>query len=102
GGRGRWGGPVGGREVRFDLDASEDATVVEVHAADAVGLLHRVTSALADLDLDIVRAKVQTLGPRVVDAFSVRSPLGGKVTDPAVLAAVARALLHPVAAVSDR
>ncbi|HLT70091.1 MAG TPA: [protein-PII] uridylyltransferase [Acidimicrobiales bacterium] len=91
--------PVGDPEVRFDLDASEDATVVEVHAADAVGLLHRVTSALADLDLDIVRAKVQTLGPRVVDAFSVRSPLGGKVTDPAVLAEVERALLHALAEV---
>jgi len=85
--------------VLFDLEASDDATVVEVHAADAVGLLYRVTSALADLDLDIVRAKVQTLGPRVVDAFSVRSPRVGKVTDPAVLAEIERALLHALAEV---
>jgi [protein-PII] uridylyltransferase len=81
-------------EVRVDLDASADATVVEVHAADALGVLYRITSALADLDLDIVAAKVQTLGPQVVDSFYVRAGDGTKVTDPATLSEVERALLH--------
>ncbi|HEY8524885.1 MAG TPA: [protein-PII] uridylyltransferase [Acidimicrobiales bacterium] len=87
-------------EVRFDLEASDEATVVEVHAPDAVGLLYRVTQALADLDLDIVSAKVQTLGPQVVDSFYVRGRDGRKVADPVVLAEVERALLHALDAPS--
>jgi [protein-PII] uridylyltransferase len=81
-------------EVRVDLAASPVATVVEVHARDSLGVLYRITGALADLDLDIVSAKVQTLGADVVDSFYVRSGDGTKPTDPAVLAEVERALLH--------
>jgi [protein-PII] uridylyltransferase len=81
-------------EVRFDLAASADTTVVEVHCPDGLGVLYRITSALADLDLDIVGAKVQTLGAQVVDSFFVRGADGLKVTDPVVLAEAERALLH--------
>jgi [protein-PII] uridylyltransferase len=87
-------------EVRFDLGASADATVVEVHASDGLGVLYRITSALTDLDLDIVGAKVQTLGAQVVDSFFVRSGDGTKVTDQAVLAEAERALLHALATTS--
>jgi [protein-PII] uridylyltransferase len=69
-----------------------------VHATDGLGVLYRITSALADLDLDIVGAKVQTLGPQVVDSFFVRSSDGARVTDPAVLTEIERALLHALAA----
>jgi [protein-PII] uridylyltransferase len=85
---------LGEPEIRFDVDATPDATVVEVEAADALGVLYRITSALADLDLDITSAKVQTLGPRVVDSFYVRDGQGAKVTDADVLAEIERALLH--------
>jgi [protein-PII] uridylyltransferase len=81
-------------EVRIDNDASGSASVIEVHALDTVGILYRVTQALAGLDLDIRSAKVQTLGPRVVDSFYVRTADGGKVTDPAHLKEVERAVLH--------
>ena len=81
-------------EIRVDLDASPVATVVEVHARDGLGVLYRITSALSDLDLDIVSAKVQTLGADVVDSFYVRTGDGAKITDAAVLAEVERALLH--------
>ena len=80
--------------VVVDNRASRDATVVEVHAVDAIGVLYRITRALAELDLNIVSAKVQTLGDRVVDAFYVRDMAGQKVTDPAALVEVERALLH--------
>ena len=52
--------------------ASATSTVVEVRAADELGLLHRVTRALFDCDLDVVSARVSTLGDAVVDAFYVR------------------------------
>jgi [protein-PII] uridylyltransferase len=82
--------------VHFDLDTSE-ATIVEVHAPDGVGVLYRITRALAELDLDITFAAVQTLGHEVVDTFYVRGPGGLKVTDPVVLAEAERALLHALA-----
>lgn len=81
-------------EVRFDNDASRGATVVEVHATDAHGLLERVCRALGEMDLDVRSAKVQTLGDRVVDAFYVCGADGGKVVDDRHQAEVRRALLH--------
>ncbi len=83
--------------VLVDNSASLGATVVEVHAPDAMGVLYRVTRALSELDLDIVSAKVQTLGDRVVDAFYVRGPSGAKIEDPTVLVEIERALLHELA-----
>jgi [protein-PII] uridylyltransferase len=80
--------------VRFDTAISPAATVVEVHAPDAVGVLYRATRALADLELDIASAKVQTLGPEVVDSFYVVGGDGAKVTDPAHLAEIERSILH--------
>jgi len=79
--------------VRIDNDSSATATVIEVRAPDAVGLLYRVTRALAELDLDIRSAKVQTLGHEVVDAFYVRDALGEKVTDAEHLRELERALM---------
>ena len=69
------------RVLWFD-DASEVATVVEVRAHDAVGLLYRVTHALADLGLDVRSARVSTLGAEVVDAFYVVDANGGLITSP--------------------
>jgi [protein-PII] uridylyltransferase len=65
-------------EVRviIDNDAATSATVVEVRAPDAVGVLHKVTSAIAAQGLDIGSARVTTLGNAVVDTFYVRS--GGR------------------------
>jgi [protein-PII] uridylyltransferase len=62
-----------------------------------MGVLYRITRALAELDLDITFASVQTLGPQVVDTFYVRGQGGTKVTDPALLAEAERALLHALA-----
>jgi [protein-PII] uridylyltransferase len=66
-------------EVRVLPDASEHATVVEVRADDALGLLYAVAAALGDLDLDIRIAKIDTLGERVVDVFYVRTSWGAKL-----------------------
>ena len=52
-------------EVLVDNAASATSTVVEVRAPDEVGLLHRVTQALFDCKLDVVSARVSTLGAAV-------------------------------------
>ena len=71
--------------------------MIEVYAPDAVGILYRLTKALNAVDLDIRTAKVQTLGPRVVDSFYVRTAKGDKVTDPAALVEVESVILSALA-----
>ena len=83
--------------VAFDNEAAIDATVIDVNAPDATGILYRITRALAELDLDIRSAKVQTLGTHVVDAFYVCDRHGHKVTDPRTLGEIERAILHGIA-----
>ena len=81
-----------GADVRVDNDASDSATVLEVRAPDEVGLLHRITRVLFEADLDVVSARVSTLGELVVDAFYVREAGGEKVTDPDRLAEITAAI----------
>ncbi|MEZ5231932.1 MAG: [protein-PII] uridylyltransferase [Acidimicrobiales bacterium] len=84
-------------KILFDNEASASSTVLEVRSVDAIGLLYRITTAMAELNLDIRSAKVQTLGDHVVDAFYVRDSSGSKITDPAYLAEIERALAHALA-----
>ena len=65
--------------VTFHDDASDFYTVVEVSAADRIGLLFDLASVFRDLGLDVHLAKVATLGERVVDAFYVRDLAGRKL-----------------------
>jgi len=74
-----------GSDVSVDYDASARSTVFEVRAPDEVGLLHRITRSLFEADLDVVSARVSTLGELVVDAFYVQEAGGEKVTDRARL-----------------
>ena len=80
--------------VRFDNDASHAATVIDVFAADGVGVLYRITRALAELDVDIRSARVQTLGAQVVDAFYVVDQRGAKITDVETNSEIERSILH--------
>jgi len=86
--------------VLFDNDASDTSTVVEVRAPDAIGVLYRITRALADCDLDVRTAKVSTLGHEVVDAFYVRDALGQKIVDRDYLSEIERAVLAELARVA--
>lgn len=70
--------PAGDVRVIVDNGAATSATVVEVRAPDAPGILHRVTESIAALGLDIVSARVTTLGNAVVDTFYVHAA-GGKL-----------------------
>ena len=80
--------------VAFDNEASGSATIIDVHAADGVGVLYRITRALAELDLDIRSAKAETRGTAVTDAFYVRDGRGAKITDASALAEITRAVIH--------
>jgi len=81
--------PAAGRPAPFavliDNEASAVATVVEIRAPNAIGLLYRITRALLACGLDITSARLSTLGHEVVDAFYVRHQDGTKVTDRSTL-----------------
>ncbi len=79
--------------VTFHDDASSSSTVIDVHAADGLGVLYRITCALAELDLDIRSARAQTMGGTVVDAFYVQTRGGAKVADRSLQAEVELAVL---------
>ena len=68
------------RLLWFD-DEATDATVLEVRAPDAIGLLHRVTAAVELLGLDIRSARISSFGAHVVDAFYLTDPDGKPLSE---------------------
>ena len=68
--------------VHVDNAGSERYSILEVRAADRLGLLYAITGALRELALDIHVAKVDTLGREVVDAFYVLRENGRRVEAP--------------------
>jgi [protein-PII] uridylyltransferase len=84
--------PSGPVAVDIDVEESETDTVVEVHTDDEIGLLFRLATALAALDLDVRVAKVATLGRRVVDVFYVRDANGHKIDAPDAVQSLREAL----------
>jgi [protein-PII] uridylyltransferase len=80
-------------------DASDTATVVEVRAHDAPGLLWRVGRALGECGLDVRAARVETLGAEAVDVFYVTDGDGKLLTD----GDLRRTIVHSVlAALGDQ
>jgi len=75
--------------------ASASATVLEVRAHDAPGLLHRATAALAATGVSVRSARISTLGAEAVDVFYVVDAAGAPLSGPEaerVAAVVARVL----------
>ena len=68
-------------EVNISNTISETLTVLEVAGLDRPGLLYALTSAIAELELDINSAHIATYGERVVDVFYVTDLDGKKITD---------------------
>ncbi|CDQ11038.1 Bifunctional uridylyltransferase/uridylyl-removing enzyme [Acidithiobacillus ferrivorans] len=68
-------------EIRVDNRALPRYTLLEVRAADHLGLLYQVGEALRALQLNIHGAKVSTFGERVEDTFFILNECGHKLTD---------------------
>jgi [protein-PII] uridylyltransferase len=78
-------------------DASHTATVVEVRAHDAPGLLWRIGRALGECGLDLRAARVETLGAEAVDVFYVVDAGGGPVMDAGTRGKIAAEVLGALA-----
>lgn len=75
--------PVGRLDpaVAVRPEASAQATVLEVRTADRPGVVHLVCAALADLDITVRSAHVDTLGPQAVDVFYLQEAHAGALAD---------------------
>ncbi|MGH8899413.1 MAG: ACT domain-containing protein [Egibacteraceae bacterium] len=58
--------------VEVTVEPRSDHSRIEVRGPDAPGVLYRLARALTDEGLDILGARVDTLGPQVHDVFFVR------------------------------
>ena len=68
--------------VNVNNTASREFTVLEISTADRRGLLYGITKALHEQRINIHLAKVDTIGPEVVDAFYIRREDGRRIEDP--------------------
>ena len=67
--------------VTFDIESATDATIIEVHTEDHIGVLYHLTRTLAEMGLDIRSAKIQTISNEVVDTFYVTGSNGPILED---------------------
>nr|WP_269329647.1 [protein-PII] uridylyltransferase [Kineosporia babensis] len=81
--RSRTGAPARPRVVLLP-GASEEATVLEVRAADRPGLMHAIGSALAGVGVDLRSAHVATHAGQAVDVLYVCERGGGPLSPPRV------------------
>jgi [protein-PII] uridylyltransferase len=96
--RHRWAAPSARSDVRVTIDnaASAAATVMEVRAPDRGPVLYQVGTAVADCNLTITRALINTLGAEVLDVFYVQTLSGSRVdvaSQERLVTAVTRALV---------
>ncbi len=81
--------------VTFDNRSSRQATILEVNCRDQIGLLFRVSQAMSQLGVEILTARIQTIGDSVIDAFYVRYE-DEKILDSGFLVEIERALLFAI------
>jgi [protein-PII] uridylyltransferase len=86
--------------IRFDNEASETRTIIEVETEDRLGLLYRISQALSELELDISAAKISTERGAAIDSFYVRELDGGKILSPQRQRAIERKLRQTISELS--
>lgn len=79
-------------KVIIDNTSSEYYTLLEIRAADRIGLLYDIALCLETLGLQVHMAKISTSGHAVQDVFSVREADGRKPADPERLAEIPKTL----------
>lgn len=85
-------------KLSWDNQSSDKSTILEVQAADRLGLAYKIASALTGLSLDIVFAKVATEKHLALDVFYVTDANGQKLPEeqfPALENAIRMALAEP-------
>jgi len=81
-------------QVVIDDSLSDEHSVIEVSALDRPGLLFDITSAMADLGLDISSAHIATFGEKAVDVFYVTAKGKRKITDTGLRERIRNAIIE--------
>ena len=87
-----------GTQIRFDNEASDERTLIEIETEDRLGLLYTISQTLAELELDISAARVVTERGAAIDSFYVSDVDGGKLVQPEEQAKVSKRLVSAIAA----
>ncbi len=87
--------------IYADTHASATHTVLEVTAADRIGLLYDLTRTLAARRITVSRAFIATYGEQAVDVFYLKDAYGFKIDHPARLGHLTEALRAAVAGKGD-
>ena len=95
---------AGSQEHRVVLDnlASDEFTVVEVHAADIPGQLYHITQALADFGINIHKAFIATEIGQLIDVFYVLDKNGRRIEDGEFGEEVKNGLMYAIGADIDQ
>ncbi|HYE75161.1 MAG TPA: [protein-PII] uridylyltransferase [Blastocatellia bacterium] len=81
--------------VNWDNESSDRSTILEIRTSDRLGLVYRISSTLAALNIDIGFAKVATEKHLALDVFYLTDASGAKLADeqlPATEAEIRKAL----------
>jgi len=62
--------------LSYPIGPEDPWTVMEIRTVDRLGVLYAIASAIAELDVDIVDARIQTVGNVVIDVFRLRDRRG--------------------------
>jgi [protein-PII] uridylyltransferase len=89
-------------QVRFEDEASDTRTLIEIETEDRLGLLYIISQTLAELTLDISTAKILTEKGAAIDSFYVRETDGGRVLAPERRTAIERRLRRAIQRLEER
>jgi [protein-PII] uridylyltransferase len=84
-------------QVRADNDTSEKYTILDIFAADRMGLLYTISRTLFELGLSVGVAKIGTYLDQVVDVFYVTDRQGRKIDNHERLEQIRTRLLEAIA-----
>jgi len=84
--------------IRHDVAFEEhpNFTLIDIYAADTLGFLHKITTAISEVGLNISFAKIATRVDGIVDSFYVLDGSGKKITDPEKLELIRQVLLKSI------
>lgn len=87
--------------IAFDNSTSEHLTALDIETEDRVGLLYYISQTLADLELDISLAKIQTEKGAAIDTFYIATVNREKITSTDHQKYIEERLLAAISALQD-
>jgi len=83
-------------QIHFDNEASDERTLIEIETEDRLGLLYTISTAFAELHLDISAARIVTERGAAIDSFYVSDVDTGKIVSPERLERIALKLREEI------